>query len=132
MQQLHGLEFVKSRPWKALTLSLCAMGAVPYAAHAKWKAAYIDALKDVAAWYTVQQNGEGESCCDKADGHPFYGDYLLDANGDVEFDSSGTHYHLPAYMVLKGPNPTGHAGWWYDVEVDSRHIDLCFAPGPTG
>jgi hypothetical protein len=31
-------------------------------------------------------------------------------------------------MVLKGPNPTGHAVWWY-LEVGSQHRDYCFAPG---
>lgn len=53
MQRLHGLDFVKSGRWKGLALSLCAMGTVPYTVQAKWKTGYIDAPKDIAAWYTV-------------------------------------------------------------------------------
>lgn len=85
----------------------------------------------LSAWYSAQHNAKGQYCCDRADGHDFYGAYAIDTNGDVEFDANGIHHHLPAYMVLNAPNPTGHAVWWY-ADADSGHVDYCFAPGAAG
>lgn len=112
--------------------ALCMIIAFPLAAQAKWKAAYSDASDEVAAWYSAQHNGIGQRCCDEADGHPFYGAYAVGKNGDVEFHFGGTHYHLPAYKVLHGPNPTGHAVWWYVDRFDGVHTDYCFALGSGG
>jgi hypothetical protein len=70
-----------------------------------------------------------------ADGHEFYGDYKITADGGVEFDANGEHHSLPAYMVLDGPNPTGHAVWWYidwPTNNGTIHSDYCFAPGAGG
>jgi hypothetical protein len=106
--------------------------AFPGATQAKWKAAYADAPANVVKWYSAQRNAIGQRCCDEADGHPFYKKYTFDKNGGVEFDFGGSHYHLPAWMVLHGPNPTGHAVWWYMNRFDGVHTDYCFAPGAGG
>lgn len=116
----------------ALLATLCAVLVFPAAAQAKWKSTYANAPPNIIQWYKEQHNAEGEWCCDKSDGHAFYGDYTLDQNGDVEFDAAGTHYHLPAYIVLQGANPTGHAVWWYVVQNDGTHSSFCFALGVGG
>jgi hypothetical protein len=85
----------------------------------------------LSAWYANQKNMRGEYCCNKADGHDFYGNYSLNAD-TVEFDADGVHYILPNYMVLLGPNPTGHAVWWYITNPDGSKISYCFAVGPQG
>jgi hypothetical protein len=46
-------------------------------------------------------------------------------------DVDGVHRHLASYMVLDGPNPTGHAVWWF-AEGTNYHTDYCFAPGGQG
>ena len=99
------------------------------AAHATW-----DGPTDpkISAWFASQHNANGGWCCDSADGHPFYGSYTFDANGDVEFNADGKHYHLPAYMVLTGPNPTGSAVWWFAENYNGERISYCFAPGSAG
>lgn len=79
------------------------------------------------SWYESQHNAQGGFCCDRADGQDFYGDYQPTSDGGVEFDDSGKHYKLPAYMVLKGPNPTGHAVWWHINDTS-----YCFAFGSQG
>lgn len=84
-----------------------------------------------AAWFAAQYNKNGQWCCDVSDGHPFYEDYSFAENGDVEFIADGVHYRLPAYMVLTGPNPTGHAVWWFVVSGGER-TSFCFAPGSAG
>lgn len=78
-------------------------------------------------WYESQHNAIGGYCCNEADGKDFYGDYRLTHDGGVEFDDNGQHYKLPAYMVLTGPNPTGHAVWWHVAETS-----FCFAVGSGG
>lgn len=85
----------------------------------------------LSEWYSVQHNKVGNFCCDKADAHDFYGSYQLDSDGSVEFAANGTHYHLSSDLVLSGPNPTGHAVWWY-AEGKGWHNDYCFALGPEG
>lgn len=116
----------------SVVAALCTALASPVGAQAKWKSAYADAPANIIQWYSAQYNAKGQWCCDKADGHAFYDGYKLDDNGDVEFDFAGTHYHLPAYMVLQGANPTGHAVWWYMVQADGQHQDYCFALGAGG
>lgn len=76
------------------------------------------------AWYEQQHNAIGGYCCNNSDAQAFYGDYTLNDDGSVEFDDAGAHHKLPAYMVLKGPNPTGHAVWWHLADQD-----YCFALG---
>jgi hypothetical protein len=96
-------------------------------ARARWKPQYVNADPTIIEWYSSQHNKLGNFCCDKADGHDFYGNYLVDADGSVEFDLNGKHHHLSADMVLDGPNPTGHAVYWF-----SGDTDYCFALGPQG
>lgn len=98
-------------------------------AHAHW-----DGPTDpkISAWFSAQHNSQGQWCCDNSDGHAFYEAYKFDPNGDVEFDSDGKHYHLPAYMVLNSPNPTGSAVWWFMDVGDGSRVSYCFAPGSAG
>lgn len=79
-------------------------------------------------WYKSQHNSRGEWCCNESDAHPYYGDYKIHDDGSVTVDLNGDAHVLPAYMILKGPNPTGHAVWWY-IETTSGRRTYCFAPG---
>lgn len=106
----------------AVTLITC----VP--ALARWKPEYGSQPPEVQAWYKDQHNAQGQWCCDEADGHPFYGPYVINKDGSVSIETDKGPHKLPAYMVLKGPNPTGHAVWWY-TEAGGEHRDYCFAPG---
>lgn len=76
-------------------------------------------------WYRNQHNAQGQWCCSEADGHPYFGNYTINDDGSVTLDDDRT---LPAYMVLKGPNPTGHAVYWYSENEWGRR-DYCFSPG---
>ena len=107
------------------TLLLCGV------AHARWRPEYANQPSNVQAWYQQQHNAMGQWCCDKSDGHPFFGDYSFNQDGSVTLKADGDAHTLPSYMVLKGPNPTGHAVWWY-LEVGNQHRDYCFAPGTLG
>jgi hypothetical protein len=83
-----------------------------------------------AHWFKTQHNEQGEWCCDNSDGHPYFGDYSFNADGSVNVtDEAGKPHKLPAYMVLKGSNPTGHAVLWYTDHQHAGHRDYCFAPG---
>lgn len=82
-------------------------------------------------WYKAQRNKAGNACCDEADGHDYYGDYRINEDGSVEI--LGRHPdHIQAYKVLDGPNPTGHAVWWYVDYGDWGVTTYCFAPGAGG
>lgn len=96
-------------------------------AEARWNPSYEQAPPEVQGWFK-QHNGRGEWCCNESDGHPFYGNYSLNEDGSVTLFYNGTTRTLPAYMVLKGLNPTGHAVWWY-LDIGETHRDYCFAPG---
>lgn len=111
-------------------LALAALiAAVAAPALARWKPQYANAPPEVRQWFQAQRNGRGQWCCDKSDGHAYFGQYTLNADGSVTLQLGSDRTHtLPAYMVLQGPNPTGHAVWWY-AEVGSYHKDFCFAPG---
>ncbi len=80
-----------------------------------------------AQWYKSQHNAAGLWCCDESDGHPYYGDYALNPDGSVTVESE----KIEKNKVLTGPNPTGHAVWWY-VEVGGGKQTYCFAPGTLG
>jgi hypothetical protein len=95
---------------------------------ARWKAQYVNSPPDVQVWYGAQHNQKGEWCCDKSDGHAYFGDYRLTEDGGVELQLNGKPHKLPAYMLLKGQNPMGHAVWWY-TENMMGHVDYCFTPG---
>jgi hypothetical protein len=83
------------------------------------------------AWFDAQHNGVGQSCCLESDAHRYDGNYVLNADGSVVLSLNGKLHFLPAYMVLKGGNPTGSAIWWY-METGEYHTDYCFAPGVLG
>jgi hypothetical protein len=98
---------------------------------ARWDASYASQPPEVQAWFKQQHNSRGEWCCDESDGHRFFGDYTLNNDGSVTVQFSGAPHVIPAELVLKGPNPTGHAVWWYRDTI-SGHRDYCFAPGVLG
>ena len=98
------------------------------AAEARWRADYADSPPDLRAWFEHQRNARGQWCCNESDGHPFYGPYVINADGSVTMQLPSGPHTLPAYMVLEGPNPTGHAVYWYRDYGNAR-IDYCFAPG---
>lgn len=79
-------------------------------------------------WFKSQHNEKGEWCCDKSDGHYYDGAYTLNQDGSVTVGEGKSAKTLPNYMVLKHPNPTGRAVWWY-IDTDAGHVDYCFAPG---
>ena len=95
---------------------------------ARWKPEYAKLPQEVRQWYKQQHNAQGQWCCDESDGHPFFGSYTLNKDGSVTLHLASGTRTLPEYMVLKGPNPTGHAVWWY-LDTGSNHTDFCFAPG---
>jgi hypothetical protein len=94
-------------------------------AHAKWKPQYGDANPAIQQWYGDQHNSKGEWCCNKSDGHAYYGDVKILADGSIKLDGD---YTVEGYKVLTGTNPTGHAVWWY-TDVEGTRTTYCFAPG---
>lgn len=118
-------------PPQIFWISLC-LGLMTLSAEARWKEQYANAPDAIKQWYAAQRNKNGGWCCDSADGHAFYGKYAVNKDGSVEFDANGMHHKLPDYMVLSGPNPTGHAVWWYTDQPDGVHRDYCFALGAEG
>lgn len=117
-----------------LFIVLCGVAVLGFAllaraADARWKPEYASADPAIQQWYGTQHNDKGQWCCNDADGHPYFGGYSINADGGVTLTGEdGKVYTLPSYMVLKGPNPTGHAVWWF-LEIGSTHRDYCFAPG---
>lgn len=89
----------------------------------KWKAEYAAVDPALQRWYESQRNQEGMTCCAESDAHDYYGDISIQPDGGVLLD--GDHL-IPPSKVLRGPNPTGHAVWWY-VENSYGHTDYCFA-----
>ena len=83
-------------------------------------------------WYESQHNAQGQFCCDKSDGHDWYGDYRPTPDGGVEITDGGKVYHLAPYMVLHGPNPTGHAVWWYVEYQGADRVNYCFSEESGG
>ncbi len=109
------------------TLLLLLLLSLP--AEARWRAEFANNPPEVQQWFKSQFNENGASCCGEADGHRFYGDYNLNADGSVTiYDTDGVHW-LPPFMVLKGPNPTGAAIWWKQLLPDGTYRDYCFSPG---
>ncbi len=95
---------------------------------ARWKPEYGKQPREVQQWYKGQHNAQGQWCCDESDGHRYDGGYTLNQDGSVTLELASGQRRLPEYMVLKGPNPTGHAVWWY-LDTGDNHTDFCFAPG---
>jgi hypothetical protein len=114
-----------------VTSCIC-IGALAIPVQAKWKEQYASAPDSIKQWYTAQHNKNGAWCCDEADGHAFYGSYSRAEDGSIEFDVDGVHHRLPGYMILDGPNPTGHPVWWYTDQPDGVHRDYWFALGAEG
>jgi len=102
-----------------------------YQASARWSPDYANNPPEVQQWFRQQHNARGQWCCDKSDGHPFFGSYKLNEDGSVTLEDADGRT-IPAYMVLhEARNPTGHAVWWY-TEAGGNHVDYCFAPGTLG
>lgn len=114
----------------ALLLAAALLGAAGPAT-AGWRPELASQPPEVQAWFKQQHNSRGEWCCDESDGHPFYGDYSINANGSVTVELGGAPHVIAPDLVLRGTNPTGHAVWWYR-DVSGVHRDYCFAPGPLG
>ena len=76
-------------------------------------------------WFKSQRNSAGQWCCDEADGHAYDGDYTVNPDGSI---SIGEHT-IESYKVLRQPNPTGHAVWWYVDSAMSGRTTYCFIPG---
>jgi len=81
-----------------------------------------------AKWFKSQTNEQGQWCCDEADGHYYDGAYTLNQDGSVIIGTGKDAAKLPSYMVLKHPNPTGRAVWWY-LDGYGGRMSFCFAPG---
>lgn len=98
----------------------------PRPAHAHWTGTVADPA--IASWYKDQHNSAGQWCCDESDGHPYFGEWSANEDGSVTVELNGKKHVLPKHMILTGPNPTGHAVWWF-TDVEGVHMDYCFAPG---
>lgn len=83
-------------------------------------------------WFKSQYNAQGAWCCDVSDGHEYDGDYTLNKDGSVTLLLKNGHYKIEAFKVLKNPNPTGHAVWWYLGSINGAPTTYCFSPGPMG
>lgn len=102
----------------AIVIGLLLLSGVAFAKdHAKW------AGNPFSAWYESQKDSNGNSCCGEADAHDYWGGVQLLLDGSVLLDGN---VKIGADKVLKGPNPTGHAVWWYN-EGDGWHNDYCFS-----
>ena len=84
-----------------------------------WKPQY--ASSPFTAWYESQRSCVGTKCCDEADAEPYYGSWTFNGDGSVKLDNGA---RINSCMVMRGPNPTGHAVWWHKGQ-----ISFCFAPG---
>lgn len=127
----EGLRLAEQRP--SLIDMLIMIGAVVLVvllgmalAHARYSGAVSDPA--IASWYKDQHNSEGQWCCDDSDGHPYFGEWKPNEDGGVTVELNGKPHVLPKHMVLTGPNPTGHAVWWF-TDAGGVHRDYCFAPG---
>jgi hypothetical protein len=97
-------------------------------AHSRWRDEFNNNPPEVQQWFRSQRNKVGTMCCDEADGHPYYDDYKMNPDGSVTVSLNGSPHIIPNQMVLDGPNPTGHAIWWFR-DTGAWHRDYCFAPG---
>ena len=81
-------------------------------------------------WFEAQHNEAGGWCCNSADGHQYDGEYTINDDGTVTAQWDGKPVTIEAFKVLKTPNPTGHAVWWYLTREDGMPSTFCFSPGP--
>lgn len=112
----------------AFALAVAVM-ATPAFAH--WKSKFANTDPAIQKWYKEQTDTNGNSCCADADAHSYYGPYILNKDGSVTINTKNGRDVIPASKVLIGPNPTGHAVWWYD-QGPWGHYDFCFAIGTLG
>ena len=68
----------------------------------------------------------------EAGAHDYFGGYAINPDGSVLLKSGAIPYRIESYKVLDGPNPTGHAVWWYLDYGDWGITTFCFAPGAGG
>lgn len=85
------------------------------------------------AWFDAQHDLNGQSCCYWADGHPYYGAYIVNQDGSVTIkDGPKGEVTLPKYKVLLwgktelSDNPTGEAVWWWS-QAPTEVFSYCFA-----
>lgn len=116
-----------SAPRHAAILAFVSAAVLCGGAEARWSGRP-GSSPELRGWFEQQHNARGQWCCHEADGHPFYGVYKINPDGSVTVQLRGGSRTLPAYMVLHGPNPTGHAVYWYR-DYGSVRLDYCFAPG---
>jgi hypothetical protein len=83
-------------------------------------------------WYESRRNKAASSCCLEADAHDYFGNYAINPDGSVLLKSGAIPYRIEPYKVLDGPNPTGHAVWWFEDYGDWGITTFCFAPGAGG
>ena len=68
----------------------------------------------------------------RADALDYFGNCAINLDGSVLLKSGAIPYRIESYKVLDGPNPTGHAVWWYLDYGDWGITTFCFAPGAGG
>ena len=49
---------------------------------------------------------------------PYYGSWTFNGDGSVKLDNGA---RINSCMVMRGPNPTGHAVWWHKGEISFAH-----------
>jgi hypothetical protein len=94
-------------------------------ARERYPGQFANVRPDIRSWYESQHDSEGLQCCAESDAYDFYGDYTLRPDGSVTLEADGVRREIPAYQVLTGPNPTGHAVWWHNESGGT----YCFALG---
>lgn len=131
--QREGLRVIEGRP-TLREIVLTALGVLvvilvcSVMAQARWKPEYASADPAIQKWFNDQKNATGDRCCDESDGHRYDGQYTMNPDGSVTLHLKEGARVLPKAKVLLGPNPTGHAVWWY-IAGPGWHTDFCFAPG---
>lgn len=78
-----------------------------------WKPEYAQSDPKLLQWYQNAKDAKGNGCCSDADGHAYYGNVATEPDGSVIVEENGKLYKVEKDKVLTGPNPTGHAVWWY-------------------
>jgi hypothetical protein len=117
------MPFDRSEAWRALGLAILGIALIFLAGAALSRPSefYSTSSPETQAWFKDQHNAKGEWCCSEADGEAYYGGISFNADGSVALDGGVV---IPAYMVLHGPNPVGHAILWH-----SGSTNYCFSPG---
>ncbi|MCP3467016.1 MULTISPECIES: hypothetical protein [unclassified Bradyrhizobium] len=66
---------------------------------------------EISEWFSSQHNALGGWCCNDADGHRYYGDYVLNSDGSVTISPGTPDAHqIESYKVLSRHKPDRHRG----------------------